>query len=420
MAIIRLPWAFARLVAVSFALALGHIWTTKMRSVLTAIGIVIAVAAVIATIGALVGMQQAVADQFAAAGANRMDVWPRRPSEGPRKNAPFEKINFQPFSFENCLERCPAFTRLTRVCFDDQRASFGSRTIESVRLLGVDAGWGEIQNRAMISGRSFSSSEIATAQRVCCVTPDARDKLMLDRECAGQRIVIGNRTFLVIGVVEPEPQAGIVMFTGPPRPQIAVPYTTLHKGPNDWTEANLTVQSSSLVEEAEAQVKFFLRALLRLGPGEPDTFGVWNLEKNRESFNETSKGITAVAAGIVGISLVVGGIGIMNVMLVSVRERTREIGLRKAIGARPAAIMLQFLIEAVTLSLVGGVIGIAVGFALTAAVAAIPGSPAAKATIPSWAILISVAFAAATGIVSGMFPAIKAARLNPIEALRHE
>ena len=139
-----------------------------------------------------------------------------------------------------------------------------------------------------------------------------------------------------------------------------------------------------------------------------------------EQFKALAAGITAIAGGIVGISLLVGGIGIMNIMLVSVSERTREIGLRKAVGATPMAILLQFLLEAVTLCLVGGFIGIAVGRLAAFGLTKIPGAQLDQADIPLWAVALSFAFSAATGVVFGMFPAIKASRLDPIEALRHE
>jgi putative ABC transport system permease protein len=139
-----------------------------------------------------------------------------------------------------------------------------------------------------------------------------------------------------------------------------------------------------------------------------------------DQFNALAAGITAAAGGIVGISLLVGGIGIMNIMLVSVSERTREIGLRKAIGARPGVILTQFLVEAVVLCLAGAGVGLAAGQGMVLAMRAIPDAPLEGATIPPWAIALAAGFSAATGIIFGMFPALKAARLNPIDALRHE
>jgi putative ABC transport system permease protein len=166
-------------------------------------------------------------------------------------------------------------------------------------------------------------------------------------------------------------------------------------------------------------MKFFLRRTRNVKPGEPDTFMVESLKSAIQTFNNISLVVTLVAGGIVGISLLVGGVGIMNIMLVSISERTKEIGLRKAVGAKRSAILTQFLVEAVILCFVGGLVGVGVGKLLTFAIASM--NPLLDKTyIPAWAIVLSFAFAGTVGICFGMFPAIKAARLDPIEALRHE
>ena len=157
-----------------------------------------------------------------------------------------------------------------------------------------------------------------------------------------------------------------------------------------------------------------------LGPDDPDTFQVAAIDQFIDQFRALAAGITAIAGGIVGVSLLVGGIGIMNIMLVSVSERTREIGLRKAVGATPAAILLQFLLEAVVLCLVGGAMGVAVGEMLAFGLTLIPDAGLDEAHVPIWAIVMSFTFSAAVGLIFGMFPAIKASRLDPIDALRHE
>lgn len=173
------------------------------------------------------------------------------------------------------------------------------------------------------------------------------------------------------------------------------------------------------MEEAQAEIKFFLRKTRHIRPGQEDTFRVESISSYIEKSKQIAMVITLVAGGLVGISLVVGGVGIMNIMLVSVSERTREIGLRKAIGARKAAIMMQFLIEAVVLCLFGGFIGIGLAQLITLVV--VRSTPLlSKTYIPGWAILIAFGFSCMVGIIFGMFPAIKAARLDPIEALRHE
>jgi putative ABC transport system permease protein len=255
--------------------------------------------------------------------------------------------------------------------------------------------------------------------QVCLITPDVRDELRLERDCIGKRIVIGQRSFEIVGVVEGRVESGMFGQMGSSK-EVFIPYETAWRLWEPMTFAMASCRKPELSKEAQAELRFFLRQSRRLGPGDPDTFRLEVIEEYLKMFDNFAKMITAVAGGIVGISLVVGGVGIMNIMLVSVSERTREIGLRKAVGAKPSAILLQFLVEAVVLCLFGGLIGTAAGQAMTFIIAKIPGSPLELAYIPLWAIGLSFGFAGTVGVFFGMFPAIKAARLDPIEALRHE
>jgi putative ABC transport system permease protein len=184
-------------------------------------------------------------------------------------------------------------------------------------------------------------------------------------------------------------------------------------------EAMAASKSTELSDDAVLEIKFFLRRMRHIKPGDPDTFRVETMKNIIEKFNNVAIIVTLVAGGIVGISLLVGGVGIMNIMLVSISERTKEIGLRKAVGAKKSAILTQFLVEAVVLCFVGGLVGVGIGKLLTMAIAGM--NPLLEKTyIPAWAVALSFAFAGTVGICFGMFPAIKAARLDPIEALRHE
>jgi putative ABC transport system permease protein len=202
--------------------------------------------------------------------------------------------------------------------------------------------------------------------------------------------------------------------------EVFVPFNTSRLTPRMPLICIAATKSPEFTDEAKAELTFFMRRKRHLGVKDENNFGVDAVEQFVREFNTVATAMTMVAAGIVGISLLVGGVGIMNIMLVSVSERTREIGLRKAVGARPGAILLQFLIEATMLCLMGGLVGLLAGQGLTSAMAAIPQAKLEKAYIPGWAVALSFGFSAAVGLIFGMFPAIKAARLDPIDALRHE
>ena len=250
------------------------------------------------------------------------------------------------------------------------------------------------------------------------ITPELRDKLQLDKDCTGQSIRIGHNTFRIVGVIERRPEFG---FGGGGREnyEVIIPFKMTFKFGEPWIWALAESKSTEMLDEAVAEIRFFLRRTRRIKPGDPDTFRVESLKSAIKTFNEIALVVTLVAGGIVGISLLVGGVGIMNIMLVSISERTREIGLRKAVWAKKSAILTQFLVEAVILCFVGGLVGLGIGNLLTLAISHI--NPVLEKTyIPAWAIVLSFSFAGTVGICFGIFPAIKAARLDPIEALRHE
>ena len=411
------PIVFIGLLAQSAWLALGQIWSNKTRSSLTTIGIIIGVASVTAVIAALTGLKAKVLGEFESIGTNTIFVGPDRPDHGPHQNVSWHKILFKPTDFDGLLDHCPSITRFTLASWDMRPLRHGERNLESVLVRGIKSTWHKIENRSVTLGRPFSVVDESQAWQVCLVTPEVRNELRLNRDCTGQMIFIGDRPFRVVGMVEERVSA---FDMGRSKAEVYIPYETAWKL---WRTNPAILASSKtpeLSEDARAELRFFMRQRRRLKPGEADTFRIVSVEQVLEQFKKVSLVITAVAGGIVGISLLVGGVGIMNIMLVSVTERTREIGLRKAVGARPSAIMLQFLVEAVMLCLFGGLIGVGFGQLLTLAVSKIPNAKLEMAYIPAWAIAVSFGFSAFVGIFFGMFPAIKAARLDPIEALRHE
>ena len=412
------PLIFFRLVYQSVYLALGQIWANKTRSILTTIGIVIGVASVTSVIAALTGLKAKILSQVETFGSNSIIVQPQLPDKGLKRTLTWWDIRFRPKEFEGLLEHCPSLERYTRISEAGQyTVKCGEKSVLNANVYGVEPPWHQIEHRPMVIGREIS--EIDTGRSVCLIEPELRDKLGMDKDCIGEIIRIGFRNFRVVGVIE---KRNDIQFGGggQERYEIIIPFETATKFRREpWIWVFAEGKSADVLEEGVAEMKFFLRRERHLSPDEPDTFMVESLKSAIQTFNNISLVVTLVAGGIVGISLLVGGVGIMNIMLVSISERTKEIGLRKAVGAKRSAILTQFLVEAVILCFVGGIVGVGVGKLLTFVIAHL--SPLLEKTyIPAWAIVLSFGFAGTVGIVFGMFPAIKAARLDPIEALRHE
>ncbi|MHC4653577.1 MAG: ABC transporter permease [Planctomycetota bacterium] len=417
--IIRLLAAFLRLFYQSVYLALGQIWTNKTRSILTTIGIVIGVASVTAVIAALTGLQAKVEAQVETFGTNTIFILPTRPDKGSMRHASWWTIRFLPEHFDDMLEHCPSVAQFSRIGgVGRYTAHYREKSVENVEVTGIEPAYHDIQNRPVVLGRKFSVIDNMQVRPVCLIDPKLRDELHLDRDCIGQTIRIGHHAFSIVGVIEGQPE---LQFgeSGQEHYEVFIPFKTTFKMGKPWIAAFAASEATEVTEEAQAEISFFLRRTRNIKPGEPDTFRVESVKRFMDTFNSIALMVTLVAGGIVGISLLVGGVGIMNIMLVSVSERTREIGLRKAVGAKKSAVLTQFLIEAVVLCLIGGLVGVGIGQCLTMIISGI--NPVLDMVyIPAWAILLSFSFAGSVGIFFGMFPAIKAARLDPIEALRHE
>jgi putative ABC transport system permease protein len=413
------PLAILRLLWQSVGLALGQIWANKVRSALTTVGIIIGVASVTAVIAALTGLKSNVLKDFESFGTRKIFIVPMQPEVGAQKHAMWKTLQFTPAQFEDLLAHCPSVEDFTRISLDAATVKRGDKTAEGVRITGIDPSWHKIENRWVQQGRPFSHVDATQGTNVCLIDSALQEKLQLDKECVGQTIMIGSRTFMIVGLLEPRAEGG--MFAGGGRNhEIFVPFNNLYRLTQTLHFAMAAARTAEVSEEARAELRFFLRGARHVKFDQPDNFRLEAVEEYLRKFQEIATVITLIAGGVVGISLLVGGVGIMNIMLVSVSERTREIGLRKAVGARPGAILLQFLVEAVMLCLVGGLIGLMIGQALTSLMAMIPAAKLTRAFIPPWAAALAFGFSAGVGVIFGMFPAIKAARLDPIEALRHE
>ncbi|MDX2130704.1 MAG: ABC transporter permease [Planctomycetota bacterium] len=408
-----------RLLTQTVLLALGQMWSNKVRTFLTTLGIIIAVVAVVITVAAMVGLKQFVLDQFATIGANKVWIFPRRPPEA-RERFSFRQIRLTVEQVDGLLANCPSLMRLTPIMQLNPTVQAGERVRQGVLVQGIRPEWHEIEQRFVTQGRPFMRIDEDERRQVCLVNDKGIEELGLDTDPTGDFVLIEGRRFLIVGVVETKSLSP--MFGGDEAlTEIYIPFATgLMMRPEPGMYVVAQTHTPEMFDDAKAEVRFFMRRVRGLEPEDPDTFGVESIEQARSQFGTIAAAMTGAVGGLVGISLLVGGIGIMNIMLVSVSERTREIGLRKAVGARPEVVLLQFLVEAVTLCLVGGGIGLGIGQTLVLAMR-MSGADAVKgAEIPAWAVVLAIGFSAGTGVIFGMFPAVKAARLDPIDALRHE
>jgi putative ABC transport system permease protein len=401
-------------------MSLSQIWANKTRSFLTALGIIVGVASVTAVIAALTGLKTKVLTEFETVGAARLYIFPNRPDNAPRQKYPWEKCRLKIAECRAIQEQCPSVRGITPITDVGMSVESDSAVIEGMSVSGIWPAWHEAVGRKVIAGRPFTEIDIDTARQVVLVNEAAIDELKLPQNPMGEHILLGSRRFLVVGVVETIQARMFGMNSS--QAEIFIPFSVAEKltGRDYFMQFVALAQSPAHAEEAKAEIQYVLRRQRGLQPDEPDTFRVAAIDQFIEQFKSLASGVTAIAGGIVGISLLVGGIGIMNIMLVSVSERTREIGLRKAVGATPAAILLQFLLEAVTLTVLGGLTGLIIGKLMAIGLTLIPGAGLESADVPPWAIVLALVFSAGVGVAFGMFPAIKASRLDPIEALRHE
>ena len=395
--------------------ALEQLWAHRLRSLLTVLGIVIAVTSTITVVGVIQGFTRYVAEFLQGLGTNAMWVWPERPAGEAGKR--LGRIELDERDIAAIEQGCPGIRRVSALVKPpDVLLQYGRDELK-VPIEGGSAEYHAIRNFPVETGRPFSVVDVEQGHHVCILGQEVLRKLNLDDGIVGQPVLLAGRRFRVIGILEEKGS-----FLGNSQDNIVlVPYTmALKMYPVFRRKLAVTAQavSEKAVPEARAQIVNLLRRRHRLDAYQPNDFNIMTQDEILEAFNNLSMVATAVLAGIVGISLLVGGIGIMNVMLVSVTERTREIGLRKAVGARRRDILLQFLTEAVCLSAVGGCLGIALGYGLCALVSLHP--QMVDVIVPWWAVALGFGISAGTGVIFGLVPAVKAALLNPIDALRHE
>ncbi len=420
--LLLLPWRLLRLayrsqgaLASNSATALVQIWSNKVRSILTVLGIIIAVTSTITVVSVVQGFGNYVTDFLKGIGTNSMWVYPQLPAGADRHG--MTRATLTMADLNAVAAQATKLGRITPMTFTRCNAEYGRELAEGVRLRGVGADFQAIHNFYVDVGRFLSAIDIENATQVCCLGRDLLDKLRCDESIVDDYLLLDGQRFLVIGLIEEKGS-----FAGESQDDlILIPHTTglkMYPYLKDFVIILSEAIDEASVPEAVAETTRILRSRHQLKPGQPNDFVVETQDQFLSFMNNVKTYATSALGGIVGISLLVGGIGIMNVMLVSVTERTREIGLRKSVGARRRDIMLQFLTEAVVLATVGGAIGIVLGYAIGHVASLHPNM--VQVSVPLWAVALALGFSAGVGIIFGIIPAFKAAILHPIDALRHE
>ena len=389
----------------------------KMRSILTMLGIIIGVGAVIAMVGLGQGAQQQVQARIAAMGSNLLFVGSGtvnrsglRTGWGSTKTLVYQDMTA-------ILQECPAVAAAAPGAGSSAQVVYENDNW-STRLTGTEPQYFDIRNWPIASGSAFTQSDVDTVANVAVIGETVRKNLFGAIDPVGQTVRISNLPFKVVGVLAAK---GSSATMGQDQDDIIIiPLTTLQKkiSGQDWLGfIMVSAQSREASYAAQQQINGLLRDRHRIRPGMDDDFFVRNLADMADLADQSSRVFTLLLASIASVSLLVGGIGIMNIMLVSVTERTREIGIRMAIGATEEDVQHQFLIEAVVLSMIGGAVGIVFGVGSSFLITNTLGWPVLVSPL---AIVVAVLFSAAVGIFFGFYPARKAASLDPIEALRYE
>ncbi len=402
----------------SVFIAIDALRTNKLRSILTTLGIVIGVMTVIGMMTIIQGINATVQQEFATIGTSTFYV----------QKFPALMTGHIEEELRNrkdvTIEQAEAISqRATLVSMVDPeiytwgyRVRYGSeKTNADVNVIGASEVWQLINGRFVENGRFFQPVDLHSARNVCIIGKDIVEVLFPFQNPVGENIRVGAVRFEVIGVLEEKGQ----VFGSSEDNMVVMPYTTFQRiyGKNQYIQIAVRAHGPELIDQAIDEVAGILRVERKVPPGKPNDFEIITKDSLMDTWRNLTQVVFVAAVGIALISLLVGGIGIMNIMLVSVTERTHEIGIRKSIGARRGDILWQFITEAVVLSALGGVIGILLGLGLGLLIGAVTPLPSA---VPVWAIFAGLAFSSAVGLFFGIYPAAKAARMDPIVALRHE
>jgi putative ABC transport system permease protein len=411
-------------------MALTTLRENKMRSFLTVLGVVIGITALLSVVSILVGVYGDVNEYLTDYGPETLFIFRFDPGIHTGRLTPDERAR-KPLSLEDAeaiRQYCPGVRAVTASLYprfeeDDPggrtpvTARYLSKEVSGLDYNGTLPSTEEVFNSRPQRGRFFSDAENMHRSDVAVIGSDVAKTLYPDIEPLGKPIMIDGVSYEVIGVLEPR-KGGFVKDQSADK-AVMVPYRTYHKhNPKDDENFIGAVAYPGRMPEAEDQIRGVLRRRRNVPYSKPDNFGISSAQQIADQFRQITASVALLISVISSIGLLVGGVGVMNIMLMSVTQRTREIGVRKAIGARRRDVIWQFLTEAIVLTGAGGVIGVLLGGGISLTINAL--IPSLPSSIPLWAVLLAVGVSMSVGLFFGMYPAIKAARLDPVEALRYE
>ena len=388
----------------------------KMRSFLTVLGIVIGIMAVVVMVAVGETVQQSITDQFSSLGTNTIMI-----RAGAAQSAGVRSGNRMTLTMDDVqyISQLPDVAAVSPVENSGAQVVYGNKNW-STSVVGVYPGYATVQNLEMEYGTFIDMSAVRSAATYAVIGPDTAEELGMPKNPVGEVIRVRNTPLVVIGVTKAKGDSGM----GSQDDMIIVPITTLKKRitgsrfPNSVNTISLKLYQDSDNNIATDQITALLRQRHKLKDGAADDFQITDMKQVMETMNTVGSYLTLLLVAIAAVSLLVGSIGIMNMMLVSVAERTREIGIRKAIGAQESTIITQFLSESILISFIGSLFGLVLGVGLSQGV----GRFLLHYNVPFsiWPVVVSISVAVVVGLASGVMPAIKAAKLNPIDSLRYE
>jgi putative ABC transport system permease protein len=402
-------------------IALDSLRANKVRAALTILGVAIGVMVVIAMASAITGINRSVSAQIETLGpktffVQRFFQGGLNISDGSDELSPWRRNPWLKVDEARMLSRLPSVRNVTWREGSQGPVSAGDINLKSVSVVGFSPAWVLVTGGTIAAGRNYTEVEEESNALVAVVNQKLAESLFPGLDPIGKRIKVFGQPFEVVGLyVEAKS-----LFGDEGSPEVTIPHSTFTKVADywkGWMDIAVSPTEAATVAESQDEVIAAMRGVRGLKPGQDNNFAVVGQDTILETWNKISGGFFLVMLALSSVGLMVGGVGVVAIMMISVTERTREIGVRKALGATRREIMFQFLVEAATLTLVGGVVGMMMGGLIAWAIHALTPIPAA---VPLWSVIVALVAATVTGIFFGLYPANKASRLDPVEALRYE